>query len=297
MSVRRFPRLLAAALLALVPLAAPAQAKAPDEFQMFVWKVQNPALEADAPADYLIGTMHVPVGAGQQMPAEVRALIRAASTVVTEADTSLVTPDMVARYAVLKGPKTLQQLLPAASWKKLLKATKPMGMGPEVVAHMQPWYLSVGLTLPSLNGQPVIDELVQEQARTNHVSLQYLEGADEQLGYMDSVNQDEDVRQLIDALDHPELATRQFEAMKKGYFSGDLAALDKLVFDKDQLKRYPDFFNKMLYNRTARWAPKVDQLFHDEDCVVAVGLGHLLGDKGLVKLLKDRGYKVEPVAL
>lgn len=300
----RLHRLFAATLLALAPFAAPismgqppALAKAPGEFQMYVWKVQNPALEADAPADYLIGTMHVPVGAGAQMPAEVRALIRSASTVVTEADTSQVTPDLVARYSVLKGGKTLKQLLPAPSWKKLAAAAKRMGLPAEQAAQMEPWFLNVGLTLPKPDGQPVIDELVQQQAASNHVSLQYLESAEEQLGYMDSVKQEEDLRQLVDTLDHPEQATHQFESLRKGYFSGDLKAIEKIVFDPEQLKRYPDFYQKMLYARTARWAPKVDQLCHDEDVVVAVGLGHLIGDKGLVKLLKDRGYKVEPLAL
>jgi uncharacterized protein YbaP (TraB family) len=289
-------RSLLAGALALAS-AAPAIAKAPDEFHLFVWKVSNPALEADAPADYMIGTMHVPVGAGQKMPKAVRELVRASSLVVTEADTSTVTPELVNKYAMLKGGKDLKALLPAASWKKLTAAAKPMGLGPDQLAHMEPWFLNLGLTMPTPDGAPVIDELVQTAATDDDVPLRYLETAEDQLRFMDSIVQAEDLKQLIDTLDHPGLARTQFETLKRGYTTGDLKSVEKLVFDPAQLSRYPEFYDKLLYSRTARWAPKLDKMFHDGDVVVAVGLGHLLGDKGLIKLMRDRGYTVEPLAL
>ena len=34
---------------------------------------------------------------------------------------------------------------------------------------------------------------------------------------------------------------------------------------------------------------------NDKSLVVAVGAGHLPGEKGLINLLKKAGYKVEPV--
>lgn len=114
---------------------------------------------------------------------------------------------------------------------------------------------------------------------------------------MDSVRQDEDVRQLIETLDKPDRAKSQFAELRKSYFAGDQKRLEALVFDPEQVKRYPDFYKKMLFDRNVRWAPKVDRIFQEEDAVVAVGLGHLLGDKGLVKLLRAKGYAVEPLAL
>ena len=37
-------------------------------------------------------------------------------------------PELVATYKYLKGPKTLQQLLPAKSWAKLVDLTRPLGL-------------------------------------------------------------------------------------------------------------------------------------------------------------------------
>ncbi|MNS64722.1 TraB family protein [compost metagenome] len=295
-------RWLLAGLVAALPLAAPslwapqAEAKAPNEYHLFVWKVTTPGAAADAPADYLIGTMHLPVAQGLTMPAPVRQLIAEATAVVTEADTRDIQLEVLQKYTTLKGGKTLKQLLPAASWAKLVIA-KPMGFTADLMVRMEPWFLAVGLMYPPVDDRPVIDDLVEQEARQAKVAVSHLETFEEQLRIMDSVRQEEDVRQLVDALDQPGRVKAQIDALKRGYFAGNRAAVERLILDPTLLKTYPDFHQKLLFERNARWVPKVDQLFKGEDAVVAVGLGHMLGDKGLVKLLKAKGYSVEPLAL
>ncbi|HEX2607399.1 MAG TPA: TraB/GumN family protein, partial [Flavisolibacter sp.] len=53
--------------------------------------------------------------------------------------------------------------------------------------------------------------------------------------------------------------------------------------------------NLLLYNRNANWAKKLDGLLEQNSLVVAVGAGHLPGEKGVISLLRKAGYKVEPV--
>ena len=56
-----------------------------------------------------------------------------------------------------------------------------------------------------------------------------------------------------------------------------------------------NFTDLLLYNRNRNWAEKLKILMNDKSLVVAVGAGHLPGEKGLINLLKKAGYKVEPV--
>lgn len=297
MRANRFSRWLLAGCLALMPLAAPAMAKDAQAYHLFVWRVTPPGAPADVHADYLIGTMHLPVPPGKTMPAPVKTLIGAASHVVTEADTQDVNPELVAKYAVLKGKKNLQQLLPPASWQKLVKAAKPMGLAPEQLKLMEPWFLTLGLTMPAPDGQAVIDALIEDEAELQGVELGYLETAAEQLAMMDSIRQDEDVRQLVEALDEPAKAKQQLAQLRASYFAGDAKGIEALALAPAMVKRYPDFYAKLIFDRNARWVPKVEKLFADEDAVVAVGLAHLLGEQGLVKRLKAKGYRVEPLPL
>jgi uncharacterized protein YbaP (TraB family) len=280
-----------------MPLAAPAMAKDAQAYHLFVWRVTPPGAPADVHADYLIGTMHLPVPPGKAMPAPVKTLIGAASHVVTEADTNDVSPELVAKYAVLKGKKNLQQLLPPAAWQKLLKAAKPMGLAPEQLRLMEPWFLTLGLTMPAPDGQAVIDALIEDEAELQGVEVGYLETAAEQLAMMDSIRQDEDVSQLVEALDEPLKAKQQLTQLRASYFAGDAKGIEALALAPAMVKRYPDFYAKLIFNRNARWVPKVEKLFADEDAVVAVGLAHLLGEQGLVTRLKAKGYRVEPLPL
>lgn len=55
---------------------------------------------------------------------------------------------------------------------------------------------------------------------------------------------------------------------------------------------YREFF---VYRRNRNWAEKLDQMMPEQSCLVCVGAAHLSGEKGLIQLLRDRGYTVEPM--
>jgi len=55
---------------------------------------------------------------------------------------------------------------------------------------------------------------------------------------------------------------------------------------------------KLLDDRNVTMAAKVDEYLKGKDPVfVVVGAAHIVGDKGIAKLLRDKGYKVEQVTL
>jgi uncharacterized protein YbaP (TraB family) len=48
----------------------------------------------------------------------------------------------------------------------------------------------------------------------------------------------------------------------------------------------------VLAGRNRRWLPQIEHLLDAGGGLVAVGLGHLLGDAGLPALLERAGYRV-----
>ena len=51
----------------------------------------------------------------------------------------------------------------------------------------------------------------------------------------------------------------------------------------------------LLNNRNKNWVKQLKEIMKNKSVFVAVGAGHLVGDAGLISLLKKAGYNVEPL--
>jgi len=59
-------------------------------------------------------------------------------------------------------------------------------------------------------------------------------------------------------------------------------------------EEFPELFRKMVTDRNRSWLSPVEELIAgDRDAMVVVGALHLVGDGGLVALLREQGYTVE----
>lgn len=76
------------------------------------------------------------------------------------------------------------------------------------------------------------------------------------------------------------------------YLSGDLEKLYTYNLSLIPKGRYE---SKMGAERNNKWLRKIEESLKDRSCLIAVGVMHLPGDKGLISLLRDKGYVVKPV--
>ena len=53
-----------------------------------------------------------------------------------------------------------------------------------------------------------------------------------------------------------------------------------------------NFHELLLYKRNTDWIPKLEKIFEQDNVFVAVGAGHLRGPRGVIELLKARGYAI-----
>jgi uncharacterized protein YbaP (TraB family) len=80
-----------------------------------------------------------------------------------------------------------------------------------------------------------------------------------------------------------------FDAYKKQ----DLKKLEDLMVETDAgLAAFTDI---LLYRRNQNWVKKLKTLMAERSLVIAVGAGHLPGEKGVINLLRKEGYTVTPV--
>ena len=95
-------------------------------------------------------------------------------------------------------------------------------------------------------------------------------------------------------LKHSATAVESFSKIQNAYLAGDADTLLKLINDSEDSPKA--LMKQLIDDRNVTMAERVDGFLKGkEPCFVVVGAGHIIGDKGIVKLLKDKGYKVEMV--
>ena len=63
------------------------------------------------------------------------------------------------------------------------------------------------------------------------------------------------------------------------------------------MKDDQDFQEKLLNERNAKWIPVIEKNIALTPSFIAVGGGHLGGEKGVINLLRKKGYKLTPIKL
>lgn len=248
----------------------------------FLWKAQKDG-DTGRQIVWLFGTIH---DAGlESVPSAVQAALDASPRLVTELGDAEPDADVFRKHARNRG-KGIDQLLPSDDWYDLRDALLGKVKEDEL-RRARPWYAMSLLSnhLAPAPG-PSMDMKLVERARGEHKPIEALETWDEQLSALDAaVNVDD----LVEAIHARKTMTCDLTRLINSYRTGDTETMQALLV-------IPRTRETLLTPRNKKWMPALEKQFETGGAFVAVGLGHLLGDDGLVAMLSRAGYTVERVA-
>lgn len=90
----------------------------------------------------------------------------------------------------------------------------------------------------------------------------------------------------------PEQAAKDLSTIRDAWAAGNASALDSLL--NRHLDKAPSLRNALLTSRNRNWIPKLDILITgNDDALVVVGAGHLVGKDGVIELLRAKGYTID----
>jgi uncharacterized protein YbaP (TraB family) len=140
-----------------------------------------------------------------------------------------------------------------------------------------------------------MEQLIMKEAKSKGKGIKGLETMAYQMSIFDSIPYKLQAKQLVSYVDNygKKSDNSEFEALTKAYRNQELEKLENLTKDDDM--GMANFSDILLYNRNSNWVKKLGELLVSNSLVIAVGAGHLPGDKGVINLLRKAGYKVEPV--
>ena len=289
-----FKPLIAALLLATVAGTAHAEPPKP-----LLWKVSD----ADN-SIYLLGSFHLLKDSDYPLADSTYAALADAEQVVFELspqemnDPSL--GQKMGAVARRTDGQTLQQSLPEATWNALAAYSAKRSLP---IANFQPyeaWFVSLLVSVTEmqrlgLDPEKGLDKHFAQRALAAGKPVRGLETGDQQIALFDGMDPKEQLQALQDTLSEVAELETEIDRMHALWRAGDGDALFKAT-GADMKAQYPALYQRINVERNQAWLPRLAAMLDDsdsDDTLVVVGALHLLGDDGVVALLKAKGYTVE----
>ena len=244
----------------------------------------------DGRTSHILGTRHLGVGL-DKFPASVRTALDAASLLVEE-----VAPGKHDKPEFKSEP--LRDELGPKDWahfEELVGApvAKRLETMPSVVAALAAAMMFEDVTV-------MLDRQIEERAKAKAIPGEGLETSRFQL---DMLTRLFDVKLLKSLVEETPSRAKLRQTTREGlerYCAG--TDKDARMFDgvedaqmlahgytRADLDRIED---ELLYQRNTAWIPKLETIFERDHVFVAVGAGHLRGPRGVIELLRARGYAI-----
>lgn len=118
-----------------------------------------------------------------------------------------------------------------------------------------------------------------------------LEGATNQFRAFDGLSEKAQRAMLASIIEDAQAGPDKLGEPMRLYLAGDVEGLEKLSYEG--MLADPEIRTALLTRRNADWAGKIDRLLGGEQRpLIAVGAAHMVGEDGLVALLRAKGYRV-----
>jgi uncharacterized protein len=179
------------------------------------------------------------------------------------------------------------------------KEGEALGLPIEVLRSQRPWFLSLLLPAMALQKEGYdpnlgIDKFFATKAQGKKKILE-LESFDYQINLLSTLSEKEEALLLLYTLKDLEALTPQVEKVVRAWRNGDERAIERLMTQPlAQDRAFYPIYDKILLTRNREMAAKVEGYLKSEGVYfVVVGAAHLAGDKGILRLLRDKGYSTQ----
>lgn len=268
------------------------------------WKIEKQGLASS----YLLGTMHVTDPAVLKMPLGAPYALSKAKVVVIESDEILDEKKAMAgmltkpQLTMMTDGKTIQDYLSPDDRAKLESALKERGIPLAAVSRMQPWMISSFLALPNCEltrkakGAVFLDKKIATEAVENGIPVKGLETLQEQLAAMASIPAEFHIKSLVEMVSLGSKMDDVTATMRDLYLSGDIGMTMPMLKwvspDGSDGEGYAEFEERIVRQRNHTMADRAEPILNSGGAFMAVGALHLVGDEGLVALLRKKGFTV-----
>jgi len=284
-------------LLASAALHAQQPPKAPDD-QTLLWRISGNGLEKPS---YLFGTMHLICGAEIELSDSLKGAIRRADEIYLELDMENLQELMgLMNRMKMNGDTSLSDLLAPAQYDSVRRffRERPASIPFTVLERFKPLLAATALMESDREcANPTgMEQLILSEAKKQKRPLYGLETMAFQMSIFDSIPYSLQANQLMEYVRNngKEQGKKDYDELLQAYINQRLDQLESMT--RHESPAMQPYLDLMLYRRNETWSAKLKKILPGKSVVVAVGAGHIAGERGLINLLRKAGFTVEPVA-
>ena len=272
----------------------PASTGLPD-VKTLLWQISGNGMQAPS---YVFGTMHILCSKDVRLGDSLKNVIKSSSKIYFEVDMDDMAEMMgVMAYINMSGNKKLSDLLTAEEYKKLKDyfTSNPPQIPFQMMQSFKPFFISSFIEEQRMTctDKKGMEQLIMDEAGQYKKEIKGLETMKFQASVFDSIPYAEQAKELVKSLDSLDASSRQTQELISVYKQQELKKIEVLSSKDDEgMQKYMDL---LLYNRNTDWVTKIGNITTSGSYLFAVGAAHLVGDRGLLNLLRQKGYTVTPV--
>lgn len=282
------------AFAAIMALSANAQ---------LLWKVSGNGAQGDS---YLFGTHHVAPIAMLDSVKGTMAALESVPTVMGEVD-MISHPEQMMQismaYAMAPADSTLSKVFTPEEIAKIDAVLAKYSAGQlscAMLEALKPAMVSTQLAMlqtmvafPGYNPSEQLDQTIQQVSAANGKKIEGLETIESQFKLLMGNPISEQAKDLLEAIEKEDKSIEKAQKLADAYMKQDLVTIEEMMLHSDDIE--PEEIERLIIDRNNNWVKTLSEKFPHEPVFVAVGVGHFVGEKGLINQLKEAGFTVEPV--
>lgn len=295
--LRRLLRHLLTPLLSLLLIALlPASAQAQNDDKTMLWTIEKDG----TPVGHLVGSIHYMTPSAYPLDSAYARAFATSDVVAFETNLDSAKAQaqtLIRRLGTYPQGQTLQGGLPDSTYALLQRRADSLGMPLSRLRRFEPWTVSMMMSSAQMQkagykGTSGIDVHFFERARQAQMPRVRFETPAEQFRLFDAFSAQQQERFLRYSLQNADRTVQMMDEMAAAWTRGDAERIEAIVQDRMQ-QRFPSLYQTLIVERNRLWMSSITDLLSGPRMpFIVVGAGHLLGDDGLVTLLRERGYTV-----
>jgi hypothetical protein len=139
------------------------------------------------------------------------------------------------------------------------------------------------------------DLTIMQLAKEHHKNIIGFETMEEQLSFFCQIPSNEMAELIMSSIKNFEKEKKETLKLQKMYAKQKVKKFLPLM--KKQSPELMTYENLFLTNRNLNWVNQIPEKISNHSSFIAVGAAHLFGEKGLIQLLKQNGYTLQPIKM